>query len=139
MDPERYGQLLAEWKPAVIDSPEEHDRLMSAAEILMDKGESITAEERKLLELLVLLIKAFENEVAAEEEEEDESGEVPARPHETLGRLLAARGLELSDVESILGNPHAAREVLEGRRRITSGQAKQLGKYFRVPYKLFLE
>ena len=137
MDPQRYAELLAQAQPGIIESPEEHDRLLDVAEQLMDKGETISPEEEKLLALLVLLIEQFEGEVE-EEDDEDGPGPVePPSPHETLRRLLEARGLELADVADIFGNPANAREAVEGRRPITRGQAKQLSKYFQVPAKLF--
>jgi|HigsolmetaAR202D_1030399.scaffolds.fasta_scaffold05653_4 Predicted transcription regulator containing HTH domain len=140
-DPQRYGQLLADARPAVIDSAEEHDRLLSIAEELMEKGKSISPEEEKLLELLVFLIKDFESTVEAEEREEAEEEKAPTilpAAHETLQRLMEARGLEPSDIADIFGNPYNAREVLAGRRPISRGQAKQLGAFFQVPPKLFL-
>ncbi len=138
MDDARYGQLLAEVRPGLIDSPEEHDRLLTAAEQLMEKGSALSEEENKLLELLVILIKMFENSVLAEEEE-DEGEDEPASalPHETLGRLLQARGLETSDIEHVFGNPAACREVLSGAKKISRGQAKALAKLFQVPSRLF--
>ena len=62
-DLQRYTELLARTAPAVIETPEEHERLLGCAEELMDKGDSLAPEERRLLELLVLLIEVFEREV----------------------------------------------------------------------------
>jgi HTH-type transcriptional regulator/antitoxin HigA len=136
----RYRELLADAAPVVIDSEENYDRLIDRAQHLMERGrENLSPEESKLLELLVFLIEAaHRDEVADEDEDEDQTeGEIPA-PHETLRRLLESRGLELSDVQHIFGNPHAAREFIEGRRAATRGQAKQLGKFFGVPNNLFI-
>ena len=144
IDSDRYGQLLAAVRPGIIEKPEEHERLIAEAEKLVEKGDHIGPEEEKLLALLTLLIEAYE---AGFYDEEDEDADEPpatnahrvAEPHETLGRLLETRGLELADVADVFGNPHAAREVLEGRRPISRGQAKQLSQYFQVPVKLFLK
>jgi HTH-type transcriptional regulator/antitoxin HigA len=88
-----------------------------------------------------LLIESFEAGFEHEHEEEDddepEDKAEPPLPHETLRRLMDARKLELSDVEHLLGNVHLAREVLAGKRPISRGQAKELGKFFQVPPKLF--
>lgn len=115
--------------------------MLTAAEELMDKGETLSAEESKVLELLVLLIGVFENQVLAEEDDdEDDAGDEPhspPRPHETLQRLMQARGWEPDVLVDIFGNPHLSNEVLAGRRPISRGQAKALGKLFRVPDKLF--
>ena len=142
MDDGRYGQLLAEIRPALIETPEEHDRMLTAAETLMEKGADLSAEEQRVLELLVFLIKSFEDSVLAaedEEEDEDEPEPVNALPHETLQRLMEARGLAPSDIEHVFGNPAACREALAGKRKITRGQARALADLFQVPYKIFLD
>jgi HTH-type transcriptional regulator / antitoxin HigA len=133
---ERYAELLAQARPAVIETPQEHERLLDFAERLMEKGDKLAPEEVKLLGLLVFLIESFEASVDAEDDEPEGNAEPPA-PHETLQRLLDARGLALSDVEHLFGNVHLAREVLAGKRPISRGQAKELGKFFQVPPKLF--
>jgi hypothetical protein len=60
MDEKRYGELLAEHRPRLIESPEEHERLLTLAESLMDRGEELREEEEHLLALIVLLIEAYE-------------------------------------------------------------------------------
>jgi HTH-type transcriptional regulator/antitoxin HigA len=139
MDNERYGQLLAETRPGIIDSPEEHERLLSIAERLMEKADKLTEEEERLLALIVFVVEAYEASTDTDDDDESESSSQPARPHETLQRLMSARGLQLEDVADIFGNPHIAREVLAGKRTITRGQAKELGRFFQTPLKIFLE
>jgi len=134
---DRYAALLAETRPGLIDTPEEHERLLSAAERLMEKGDGLAPEEVKLLALLVFLIEAFEASIDQEDDDEPEEPAEPPQPFETLQRLLQARKLELSDVEHIFGNSHLAREVLKGKRPISRGQAKELARFFQVPAKLF--
>ena len=102
----------------------------------MEKGDELGEEEREALALIVLLIEAFESQVAGDDEEEDEESE-PPEPHMTLQRLMQNHGLLVDDIVPIFGNPHIAREALEGRRPISRNQAKELGRYFRVPEKLF--
>ena len=148
IDLQKYGQLLAEAAPGIIESPEEHERLLTLAEALMDKGDRLTAEERKLLELMVVLIEIFEREVEAAEGEgegegDDDDQPEPANhpapfPHETLERLLKARDWGSEVLNDIFGNPRLAADALAGRKTISRGQAKALGQMFRVPPKLFL-
>lgn len=138
MDEQRYGQLLAEHRPRLIETPEEHERLLLVAETLMEQGENLGEEEEQLLALIVLLIEAFETHHADLESDEAEPEITEnAAPHETLKRLLQAGGLDVSDIADIFGNPHVAREVLSGQKPISRSQAKQLSKFFRVPEKLF--
>jgi HTH-type transcriptional regulator/antitoxin HigA len=104
----------------------------------MEKGDALSEEEREALALVVLLIEAFEASVR-QEEEDDEDDEADPTPHGALARLMSSHGVGLDDIAPIFGNPHIAREVLDGKRAITRGQAKELGRYFRVPDKLFRE
>lgn len=131
----RYRELLAEAAPVVIESEEDYNRMIDHAQQLLERGpEHLSEEESRLLELLVFLLEATHQADA-----EDEPVEVEAPlPHETVRRLLKARGLDLSDIEHVFGNPQATREFLAGKRAATRGQAKQLGSYFQVPPKLFL-
>ena len=138
MDEARYGELLKEIRPRIIETPEEHERLLSIAENMMEKGDELTEEEREALAIIVLLIEAFESQVGEDEEEEEGEAEIPA-PHMTLQRLMQNHGVEVDDIAPVFGNPHIAREVLHGRRPISRNQAKELGRYFRVPEKLFRE
>lgn len=135
MDEERYGTLLADARPRIVETPEEHERLLGLAEGLMEKGE-LAEEEEKLLALIVLLIEAYEVSFALEDDEGEEPEEAPA-PHVTLQRLMFSHDLKVDDVAHLFGNPHVAREVLEGKRDISKRQAKELGKFFRVPPRLF--
>jgi HTH-type transcriptional regulator / antitoxin HigA len=137
MDEKRYGELLAQTLPAVIETLEEHERLLTIAEGLMDKGEALSIEERRLLKLLAFLIEVFES--AEDDSEEDETEHRLPQPHETLQRLMEARNWDASALVDVFGNPRAAAEVLAGRKEITKGQAKQLGRLFEVSAKLFLK
>ena len=136
MDEQRYGELLAEARPRIIETSEEHDRMLAVAESLMEKGEALGEEEQQLLALVVLLIEAYEIHFANDDEDEGET-EPPPAPHVTLERLMFSHGLAVDDVAHVFGNPHVAREVLDGKRDISRRQAKELGKFFRVPAKLF--
>lgn len=136
MDEQRYGALLAEVRPRIIDSAEEHERLLAVAESIMEKGEDLPDEEEKLLALIVLLVEAYELNVNESDDEDDDRDEPPA-PHVTLQRLMFSHDIKLDDIAHIFGNPHLAREVLEGKRQISKRQAKELGTFFRVPSRLF--
>jgi HTH-type transcriptional regulator/antitoxin HigA len=137
MDEKRYGELLAEHRPRLIETAEEHERLLTIAEQLMEKGDALAAEEEQLLALIVLLVEAYETHGADEDGEETDAAEAIPSPGETLKRLMESHGMELNDVAHIFGNPHLAREAIEGRRSISRNQARQLSKMFRVPDKLF--
>lgn len=140
MDELKYGEILKEIRPRIIETPEEYERLLSAAETLMEKGEELAEEEREVLALIVLLIKAFEAQVMeGEEDDEEEDEEEVAAPHEALQQLMQSHQVELDDIAPLFGTPGVAREVLAGERPITRSQAKQLSSFFQVPAKLFQE
>ena len=40
MDENRYGELLKELRPRIIETAEEHERLLTVAESLMEKGDT---------------------------------------------------------------------------------------------------
>ena len=143
MDEARYGELLREIRPRIIETPDEHERLLSVAEGLMERGDELEEEERQVLALCVLLIEAFEANVMDEEggadEEEDAGDDEPPAPHISLQRLMQSHGIELADIVHVFGNPQLARDAIDGKRTISRGQAKELGRFFRVPAKLFQE
>jgi HTH-type transcriptional regulator/antitoxin HigA len=136
MDDAKYGQLLAEARPGIIENAEEHERMLHLAESLMEKGDELSPEEEKLLALIVLLIEAYDLGVAGEEDDEGEPEEAPA-PHLTLQRLMYSHDIKVEDLAHVFGNPHLTREIISGKREISRRQAKELGKFFRVPAKLF--
>jgi HTH-type transcriptional regulator/antitoxin HigA len=136
VDEQNYGQLLSEIRPRVIDSVEEHERLLAVAERLMEKGDELTDEEREVLTLCVLLIQVFESHVLDTDDMDEE--EAPT-PNVALQRLMESHKMRVDDIVHIFGNPAAAKAALEGERPISRGQAKELGKFFRVPAKLFQE
>lgn len=136
IDDKKYGELLAESRPGIIETSDEHERMLRLAEALMEKGDSLTPEEEKLLALIVLLVEAYDLNVSGEDEEQDEPEEAPA-PNVTLQRLMYSHDIKIDDLTHVFGNPYVAREVLDGKRTISKRQAKELGKFFRVPSNLF--
>ena len=89
MDEERYGELLKELRPRIIETPEEHDRLLTLAEGLMERGEALTPEERQALALMVLLIEAFESTIEDEDADEEDDEEAEARGATELKKALS--------------------------------------------------
>jgi len=129
IDPVRYRKLLSRTMPVVIETEEENARMLGLVEKLMDKGEKVSAEEEKLLKLLVRLIEDFEREYYAPEE---------AEPLEILHHLMEARGVKQSQLWDLFGSKGVASEVLNGKRGISKTQARALANYFHVPADLFV-
>ena len=125
----RYARLLSETAPQAIQSEDEHERLLSLVEDLMDKGDRRTAEEDALLELMVVLVRDFE---------EKHYSLPQAEPAQMLRHLMEERGLKPRDLWDPVGSKSRVSEILAGKRSISRQQAKRLAGFFRVPVELFI-
>jgi len=130
VDTKKYGRLLARTLPALIGTEREYKRVLAEIESLMDKGDHLSPEEDKLLELLAKLVEDFE----------EKRYPIPeARPHEVLQELMRQRGLRQRDLIHLLGSSRGtASEVINGKRSISRTQAKALADYFHVPVDVFV-
>lgn len=129
LNPQRYAELLTVALPTIIETEQQHERLLAVSEKLIDKGAERTAEETALLKLLVHLIQTYEQKAFKPE---------MATPHEALHELMAARDLKQSDLLSIFKSKGIASEVINGKRGISKAQAKALAEYFNVSVEVFL-
>ena len=129
-DPHKYGSLLAQTLPAVIETEADNERMLEAVNQLMGQGEDgLAPEESKLLRLMVRLIEDFENTAYQIE---------PGPPYLTLRRLMEARGVRQKDLLPVFGSDGIASEVCNGKRGISKSQAKKLAAYFGVAADLFI-
>lgn len=130
IDPRKYGRLLGKAAPAVIETEEEYQRMLTRVEQLMDKDDdSISPEEGRLLKLLAMLL----------EEYEDRNILLPAlKPDKMLRHLLAEKELRPSDLGPVIGSKSRVSEILAGTRSISKSQAKKLASFFHVPVELFV-
>ena len=108
---------------------EENTRMLAIVERLMKKGENLSAEEEKLLKLLVRLIEDFEQRYYQPSN---------AEPLEVLHHLMEARGIKQSQLWELFGSKGIASEVLNGKRGISKTHARALANYFHVPVDLFI-
>jgi len=129
IDRGRYRRLLTTTMPAVIETEEENERVLSIVEKLMKKGENLTAEEEKLLKLLARLIEDFEQKYYQLRE---------AKPLEVLQHLMEVRGIKQCQLWQLFGSKGIASEVLSGKRGISKTHARALANYFHVPADLFV-
>lgn len=128
-DHKKYGRLLADSAPSVIRDEAEYDRAIAGIEKLLHKGERISAEEDRLLDLLSTLVERYEEERYDFE---------PSAPHEVLQHLMEARELKQKDVVHLFGSSGRASEAINGIRPISKKQAKALGEFFYVSADLFI-
>jgi HTH-type transcriptional regulator/antitoxin HigA len=115
--------------PVVIETEEENARMLAIVEKLIKKGENLSAEEEKLLKLLVRLVEDFEQKFYQPAE---------AEPLDVLHHLMEARGIKQSQLWDVFGSKGIASEVLNGKRGISKTQARALATYFHVPADLFV-
>jgi HTH-type transcriptional regulator / antitoxin HigA len=129
IDNKKYARVLAKVLPRVIAAGEEHERMLVEAEKLMDKGEHRSAEEDAALDLMVRLIKDYE--------EEHHPLPEPS-PHEMLVYLMEQRSLKQADLLPIFKSRGYVSDVINAKRAISKAHAKQLAEFFRVSVNLFI-
>jgi HTH-type transcriptional regulator / antitoxin HigA len=129
LDLKRYGRLLAQTAPKVIETEKEYTRALERIEALMDKGESRSHEETELYRLLVALVERCE-EVHYPME--------PVPPVEMLQYLMEQRGLRQVDLVPMFGSSGYVSDIVNGRRGISKAHAKKLAAFFKVGADLFL-
>jgi HTH-type transcriptional regulator/antitoxin HigA len=129
IDNKKYARVLAKVLPRVIATNEEHERLLTEVEKLMDKGEHRTAEEDAALDLMVRLIKDYEE---AQHPLTDPS------PHEMLVYLMKQRSLKQADLLPIFKSRGYVSDVINAKRSISKVHAKHLAEFFKVSVDLFI-
>jgi HTH-type transcriptional regulator/antitoxin HigA len=124
----KYVELLAQTVPTVITSPEEYDRIVAIVDRLAVKRDP-SVEEESLLELLSTLVEVYENERYP----------IPdAPPHVMIQQFMLDRGLRQADLVPVLGSRSLVSEVVNGKRKPSKVQVRNLGEFFGVSPELFL-
>lgn len=123
-----YASLLRRTLPAVIHSDKENERCISILESLDQKRERLTSAERRLAELLTVLIEDFEEKTYALK---------PARPVEVVRELMLSNGLKQKDLLEIFGTPSIVSEVLREKRSFTVEHIRKLSRRFHVSPEVF--
>ena len=129
IDNKKYARVLAKVLPRVIVTDEEHERLLAEVEKLMDKGEHRTAEEDTALDLMVRLIKDYE----------EEHHPLPdPSPREMLVYLMEQRSLKQADLLPIFKSRGYVSDIINSKRAISKTHARQLAEFFKVSVSLFI-
>ena len=128
-DEREYQRLVTSVLPRVIHFEEENQRYTTILEELLAKRER-TAEEKRMIELLTLLIEDFE----------EKHYSLPvAGPLEILRHLMDANGLRQADLVDVFGSPSIVSEVLHGKRDLAKSHIERLSRRFHVSPSLFFE
>lgn len=123
-----YAALLSSALPAVVRSEAENERYIDLLEDLDRKGSRITTAERRMAELLTLLIEDFEDRHYALK---------AAGPVDVLNELMLANHLKQKDLLDIFGTPSIVSEVLSGKRKLTTEHIRRLSRRFHVSPEVF--
>ena len=129
LDNKKYAQVLAKVLPRVIASDEEHGRMLAEVEKLMDKNGCRSPEEDTALDLMVRLIKDYE---------EEHHPLLDPSPHEMLVYLMEQRSLKQADLLPIFKSRGYVSDVVNAKRAISRVHAKQLAEFFRVSASVFI-
>jgi HTH-type transcriptional regulator/antitoxin HigA len=128
-DQRKYGRLLARAAPAVIRNEADCRRVEDEVAKLLRKGENLTPEEERLLDLLSALVERYE----------DETEDFPDSPPRRILRFLMEQNdLQQVDLVKIFGSSGRVSEAVNGKRGISKTQAKALGEFFKVSPELFI-
>jgi HTH-type transcriptional regulator/antitoxin HigA len=125
----RYAKLLAQALPTAIQSEEQFNRILGEMHRLQERSGRLTPEEDALFDLLAVLV---------EEYDERRYPLAEISPQKMLRGMLEMRGLQPRDLWGVLGSKAAVSLILNGHRGISKAQARELGQYFAVDYRLFL-
>ncbi|MGA3105621.1 MAG: hypothetical protein ABSD53_14155 [Terriglobales bacterium] len=124
-----YAALLSSTLPAVIRSEAENERYIAALEELDRKGNRMTTAERRMADLLTLLIEDFEEKHYALK---------ASGPVEVLTELMSDNNLKQKDLVDIFGTPSIVSEVLHGKRQFTTEHIRRLSRRFHVSAEIFI-
>ncbi|MGB6401705.1 MAG: hypothetical protein WA254_06280 [Candidatus Sulfotelmatobacter sp.] len=114
--------------PSVIGSEAENESYISVLEDLDHKGSRISAAERRLAQLLTLLIEDFEEKHYALE---------AGSALDVLNELMLANNLKQKDLVDIFATPSIVSEVLHGKRQLTTEHIRRLSRRFHVSPEVF--
>ncbi|HLA09440.1 MAG TPA: hypothetical protein VJ023_02405 [Pyrinomonadaceae bacterium] len=119
----KYGALLANTRPRVIETPEELKRLMRQTEPLLAKGDRRTAEEDELCRLVLQLIDDYQRAHSI----------IPTlKLNELLEALLEESGMRQVDLLPVFGSRSRISDAVNVKRAISKAQAKKLGELFHL-------
>jgi HTH-type transcriptional regulator / antitoxin HigA len=124
-----YAALLSSALPAVIRSEAENERCIRLLEELDRKGSRMSAAERRMAELLTLLIEDFEEKHYALK---------AASPAQVLNELMLANNLKQKDLIDVFGTPSIVSEVLHGKRQLTTEHIRRLSRRFNISPEVFI-
>jgi HTH-type transcriptional regulator/antitoxin HigA len=126
-NPKEYAHLLGDALPHVIHTESENDRCTALLENLL-RQKKRTEEEKRLAELLTLLIEEFE---------EREYALPVGDPIDMLRHLMDSNNLRQVDLLDVFGTASVISEVLNGKRELSKTHIAKLSQRFHLSPALF--
>ncbi|HEY6352059.1 MAG TPA: transcriptional regulator [Candidatus Angelobacter sp.] len=123
-----YPMLLSETQPEVVHDEELNHKFIAILRDFDSRWNELTTDERKLHELLVLIIQDFEKRTYKIH---------AATPIEVIEELMAANDLKNKDLVGIFATESVVSEVLSGKRGLTVEHIKRLSERFNVSPAVF--
>jgi HTH-type transcriptional regulator/antitoxin HigA len=123
-----YPRLLSETQPEVVHDEALNEKFINALRDLDANWNELSTEQRKLHELLVLIIQDFETRTYKIHS---------ATPIEVIEELMAANDLKSKDLIGIFATESVVSEVLAGKRRLTVDHIRRLSERFNVSPAVF--
>jgi HTH-type transcriptional regulator/antitoxin HigA len=123
----KYGALLAQALPKVIETDEELERFAGALEALDTADRPLTREETALQSLLTQLIRDYDDRI--------DLPDVP--PLQMLQFLMEQRGLRQADMVPVFGSRSVASNVLNGKRELSKAHIRGLADFFHLSPEAF--
>ena len=123
-----YASLLSTTLPAVIRTEAENERYIATLQDLDRRGSRLSAAEKRMAQLLTLLIEDFEEKHYALK---------PSDPVSVLRELILANNLRQKNLLDIFGTPSIISEILHGKRQLTTEHIRRLSRRFHVSPEVF--
>jgi HTH-type transcriptional regulator/antitoxin HigA len=114
----------------LIKTSKEHETALGRLEELLLRNPVPDSEDANELELLALLIKAYEDKNIVID---------PPTPIEAIRFRMEQAGLTQKDLVPFIGTKSRVSEVLAGKRPLTLAMARKLHKGLGIPAEILLE
>ena len=118
-----YPTLVSRTEPRVIHTEELNEQFIGVLAELDSRWEMLTVDEKKLHELLLLLVQDFERRSYKLRS---------ATPIKVIAELMEANGLKQKDLVGVFETASVISEVLSGKRELTKEHIKRLSVRFNV-------
>ena len=126
---DHYLELIRQFPLRPIRTEAEYDGAARVLDSLVLRD--LTPGEADYLEVLTLLVEAFDDE-------RDPPAWPESSPAEVLRALVEHRGITTTDLGRVIGSKGVASELLNGRREPSKAQIRKLADFFRVEPGAFL-